>query len=641
MARLTNSKVSEVAEVQPVPALTLVDTRNDATQVSEVSVSANDAVMDTEASPPADPVTKQVSPIPAIEACPCFRVFDEWVHDVQQKLRPGVWHFGVKGKDDDATRTQDWICSPLHIVAVTTDSHGGNYGRQLRFLTTLGRWRLWTMPMEMLCGDGNDVRGQLLSMGLEIDPKCRYKLATYLQERAPKHQLRCVLQTGWADSTYTAFALPDGVIGPKSGTVAFQSSECEQQEYTQGGTFLGWKEGVAAMAVGNPLLMLALCAAFAGPMLARCNAESGGVHFVGDSSTGKTTAIEAACSVWGGENFRRSWRTTSNGLEGVATLFNDSLLALDEISESDPHDVGAMVYSLGNGRGKQRASRSGAARPVNRWRCSVLSSGERTIGTTMAEGGHRIKAGQSVRLLDVPTQRKHGAWDDLQHHSSGTAFSDALKRAAATHYGHAGRAFLEKLTREHSYDFSQALDDIKALPEFQVDSDQGQTKRAAARFALLALAGELATEFGITGWAEGEARHAAGLMFRSWQALRGSQAGNLERDQVLDQLTTFIERHGNSRFSDVEEVSEIRNAVIRDRAGWWNDTGGRRSYLFTASGMQDAMKGFDLSRALDAMQEAGAIDPPGGDGKRSKFRRIEGRGVRVYIVDPSKLSEGK
>ena len=81
MARLTNSKVSEVAEVQPVPALTLVDTRNDATQVSEVSVSANDAVMDTEASPPADPVTKQVSPIPAIEACPCFRVFDLPRHD--------------------------------------------------------------------------------------------------------------------------------------------------------------------------------------------------------------------------------------------------------------------------------------------------------------------------------------------------------------------------------------------------------------------------------------------------------------------------------------------------------------------------------------------------------------------------------
>jgi putative DNA primase/helicase len=71
-------------------------------------------------------------------------------------------------------------------------------------------------------------------------------------------------------------------------------------------------------------------------MLARCNAEGGDIHFVGDSSTGKTTAIEAACSTWGGANYRRSWHTTANGMEGAAALFNDGLLAFDEISECDP-----------------------------------------------------------------------------------------------------------------------------------------------------------------------------------------------------------------------------------------------------------------------------------------------------------------
>jgi putative DNA primase/helicase len=50
----------------------------------------------------------------------------------------------------------------------------------------------------------------------------------------------------------------------------------------------------------NPLLTLALSASFAGPMLDKCNAEGGGVHFVGDSSTGKTTLLEAGCSIWGG-----------------------------------------------------------------------------------------------------------------------------------------------------------------------------------------------------------------------------------------------------------------------------------------------------------------------------------------------------
>jgi putative DNA primase/helicase len=87
--------------------------------------------------------------------------------------------------------------------------------------------------------------------------------------------------------------------------------------------------------------------------------------------------------VWGGPGYRRSWRATANGMEGAAALFNDCLLALDEISECDPREVGAIVYSLGNGRGKQRASRTGAARSVTRWQAFIVSTGERTIGTTM------------------------------------------------------------------------------------------------------------------------------------------------------------------------------------------------------------------------------------------------------------------
>jgi putative DNA primase/helicase len=254
--------------------------------------------------------------------------------------------------------------------------------------------------------------------------------------------------------------------------------------------------------------------------LKRCNAEGGGVHFTGDSSIGKTAAIVAACSTWGGANYLRSWRATANGMEGAAAMFNDGLLALDEISECDPRDVGAIVYALANGYGKQRANRSGGARSVTRWRCFVLSSGERTIPTHMAEGGRRAKAGQSVRLLDVPVSGQFGAWDDLHGLPTGAAFSDEIKRAAVAHCGHAGRAFLEKLTCD-TRNFCEWLERIKALPEFITEGGEGQDKRAAARFAMVALAGEVATEYGITGWAEGLATEAAAEGFKAWRSLRG------------------------------------------------------------------------------------------------------------------------
>lgn len=582
--------------------------------------------------------------VPGETERPKFVVFGDLHEEGEFKYRPGVWHFGLKAGKGDAppALTQQWVCSPLYVDAVTTDAHGGNYGRLLRFKTTLGKWTIWAMPMKMLRGDCSDLRGELLSMGVQIDPRGHYRLTEYLQDKTPKRRIECALKTGWAGTDYKAFVLPDEVIGPRKDAVAYQGQERGTAEYSTAGTLDGWRANVAAMAKGNPLLVLGISAAFAGPVLARCGQESGGIHFVGDSSTGKTTILEAAGSVWGGPGYRRSWRATANGLEGTAALFNDSLLALDEIGECDPRQVGEVVYMLGNGRGKQRSDRTGAARTVNRWLCFVLSSGEHSIATTMAGGGHRIKAGQSVRLLDVPALRTYGAWDDLRHLESGSAFSDAIKRAAATDYGHAGRAFLEKLTRDHEGSFSDELDVIKAMPEFQVSDGEGQAKRAAARFAVIALAGELATEYGITGWEEGDALQAAAEGFKAWQSMRGSDQGNAERSQILECIASFIERHGDSRFSDADSGDDQRAAMVRDRAGWWRDTAGERVYLFTSAGMKEALKGFDFQRALDVLQEAGVIDAPGANGKRAKTVRIRGEGpggrvIKLYAVHPERL----
>jgi putative DNA primase/helicase len=566
-------------------------------------------------------------PIPGEADRPCFRVLDDWVEHGGAKYRPGVWYFGT---DKDGSLTQSWACSPIHLDAVTYDGQGNNFGRLLRFKTTAGKWREWAMPMDLLAGDGAALRGELLSMGTEIDPsqKARNLLATYLQARPPKRRMRCASQIGWCGDS---FVLPDVVIGPGASSVIFQSGERGHDEHTTAGTLDGWRTQIAARAVGNPLLILALSASFTGPMMGKCNAESGGINIYGDSSTGKTTLIEAACATWGGANYRRSWRATANGMEGAAALFNDCLLALDEISECDPREVGAIVYALGNGRGKQRASRTGAARGVVRWRCFVLSSGERTIATTMQEGGHRAKAGQAVRLLDIPAARAFGAWDELHGAANAAAFSDALKRAAVTHHGLAGRAFLEKLTHDKG-DFCATLEEFKSLTMFAAEGGEGQDKRAAGRFALIGLSGELATKYGLTGWPEGVAVHAAALAFDLWRAQRGK--GNDERRQIGERVASFIERHGDGRFSDADANHETQ---VRDRAGWWRGTGEGREYLFTAEAMREALKGFDFNRTLDVLQEIGALPKPGADGKRARFYRIGGRGVKLYPINPDKM----
>lgn len=584
------------------------------------------------------------NPIPTEDQRPRFVVLDEEHHAADgTRYGPGVWHFGSKPGRGNAppTLTQHLISGPLHIEAVTFDVAGNNFGRLLRFKDTRGQWRQWAMPMEMLKGDGADLRGMLLCMGVYIDPSPagRQWLAVYLQSQTPARQMEAATQTGWAGDSFKAFALPDGVIGPQAGKVTFQAQGLHADEYTQRGTLPGWQAAIAAPAVGNPMLVLGLCSAFAGPVLARVGMESGGLHLVGDSSTGKTTALQAACSIWGGESYRRSWRATANGLEGTAALLNDGLLALDEISECDPRNVGEVVYMLGNGRGKARASRNGAARSVARWRSSVLSTGERSIATSMSEAGQRIKAGQAVRLLDIPVHRTHGAWDTLHGHASGPAFSDAIKRGARQQHGTAGRAFLEKLTRD-TQDMAQRLEVIKAelLGSASTDPGDGQPARAAARLAVLALAGELATAYGITGWQEGEATSAAQVGFVAWLQGRGDTPGNSEQTQILQAVQSFIERHGDSRFSDSNGPYDDKEQRVQNRAGWWAHDGHGMAYWFTADGLREALKGFDFRPALRVLVSAGALPKAGKDGVPSKSVSIHGRKVRVYPIQPEQLA---
>jgi putative DNA primase/helicase len=270
---------------------------------------------------------------------------------------------------------------------------------------------------------------------------------------------------------------------------------------------------------------------------------------------------------------------------------------------------------------------------VNSWKCFVLSNGEKSIPTIMGEGGARYNAGQSVRLLDLPVERKYGVFDSLHHFTTGAELSDWIKQQSVTHYGLAGRAFLEKLT-EDKRDFNKSLQKIKESSLFQVSGAQGQHKRAAARFALIALAGELATEYGITGWPKGTAFKAAAEGFRIWCSTRGQ--GNDEKRQILDQVLNFIERHGDSRFSSLNSTADI---TVRDRAGWWIHESETRIFLFTAGGMKEALKGFDLKRSLDILVSAGALpEPKTPNGERSRQRKIDGKNTKVYEINAEKLS---
>lgn len=550
---------------------------------------------------------------------PGFQVYDHPARCPSRTYLPGVWLHESRNSDEDAAPRNRWICSPLHVDAIT-NCDGGEFGRLLRFRTSLGRWREWVMPMRLLKGGGEELRGELLDMGVEIDPDAFRLLNRYIQSQHPRREVITASATGWHSSTL--FVMPRQNIG--QGDAMYQSEAANFEDFRQSGTLQSWQTEIGARCDGNPLLMLGVCAAMAGPLLYHLNRQSGGFHIVGDSSTGKSTVIQTAASVWGnGEQFKRSWRATGNGLEGIAAQRNDTLLALDEIGEADPQEIGAVVYALANGVGKARANRTGAARATRRWRVVVFSSGELGLSAHMAEGGQLSRAGQEIRLLDIPAQRTFGAWDDLHGLSGGREFSDTLQKASVTHYGHAGPLFISRLLESGEVDGLHAM---SAALVAQYPHSSGQEGRAAERFALLALAGELAIRWSILPAPCGTAQAAMLELFESWRAGRGH--GLSEDTKILRSLADFLSRHGDALFSAIGS-----DGVVRDRAGWWRDDGNTRMWLLTSEGLRRAVPGYDMKRVLTALDTAGWIAQRSVK-ERAKKVKVNGRSLWLYHLVP-------
>jgi hypothetical protein len=236
--------------------------------------------------------TGATASFPSEDERPCYRVYDEWFEEQDRKHKPGVYYHGIKDTKEGPQLFDLWVCGPLHVDADLCTHAGTDFGLMLRFMNRRGIWRQWGMPMELLKGSGEELRGELLAWGLNIDLPNRAYLSRYLSTRVTLRRLKSALTVGWHDK---AFVLPDRVIGDED--VFFQSEHASQSEYSNRGTLSEWKEEIAARCVGNPLMVFAISAAFAGCLLELAHMDGGGFHYFGSSSEGKTTCVRAGCSV--------------------------------------------------------------------------------------------------------------------------------------------------------------------------------------------------------------------------------------------------------------------------------------------------------------------------------------------------------
>jgi putative DNA primase/helicase len=548
----------------------------------------------------------------------------------------------VEYREEDEEGNERWtlVCSRLEILAKPRDENAGEWGRVVRVVNGDRTAHDWVMPMTMLAGDGQAYRERLFSMGLVPGPgaKSKSRLQDYLLSTDPAATARCVSRLGWHDKSYV---MPDLTFGAAPEPVLFQTENATDYALRVSGDLVGWQIEIGRLCVGNSRLAFAVSLAFAAPLLHGLGEESGGFHYRGTSSVGKTTALRVAGSVWGGggvQGYLRTWRATGNGIEAVAQAHCDGLLCLDELGEVDGRDVGPVAYMLANGEGKSRARRDGSGRPAARWRILFLSSGEVSLAAKMTEAGRAIHAGQEARFIDIPADAgtRLGLFETLHSHPSADSLARHLRAATGRFYGAPIRAYLERLTETEGVVEMLRPRLRRFVANVCPPGADGQVGRVAQRFALVAAAGWLATRMGILPWSEDEAERAARVIFLAWLDSRGGD-GSAEALRSVRQVRRFLEEHGESRFTQWDCVPADR--PTHNRAGFRRTDNDRTEFfVFPEVFRAEVCAGLDFNAAVQTLRAAGYL---AGDnqGKSTSSVRLPGFGksARVYRLNGDAL----
>ncbi|WOE32961.1 MULTISPECIES: DUF927 domain-containing protein [unclassified Acinetobacter] len=548
-------------------------------------------------------------------------------------LKDGLYYI-EQSKDNEY---KQYISSPIHVLAQTRDSSSNAWGRLLEWHDADGVKHTQALSMEFFQSDGVELRKDLANQGVVIAPsgKARNLLQSYLMSYPTAKRALCVERAGWHDDVYV---LPNKQIGQhkKSDLVVYQTTQGVESSYQNKGTLEQWQNNISMPIASHSKLVVAMCSAFAGQLLTPLEQQIGaGIHFKGQSSKGKTTALYVACSVWGNpERHHKTWRSTGNALEHTAYSYNDSFLGLDEIGEiSNPKELGNIVYMLANGKGKARLTKQITARAPYKWKLIFMSTGEKSLKEIMQESGQKTKLGQEVRLIDIDVdQSEYGLFDQIDFAEDGAKQSRQLVEHSNQFYGVAGMVWLDYLTSHKDKVMAQAKQLLEQYNlELIADIQQGHISRVANTFALLAVAGELATQAGITGWKAGTAFDAVKTVFNTW--VNGFEyVGDYQNREYILTVKAFLEAYESSRFEaitpDIESIEKIIN-----RVGYWKIEKGEKLFIVLPEQFKNEVcKGHDSKKVANALLIEKLLEHD--TGKTSKTVRVPARknALKAYVV---------
>lgn len=263
-----------------------------------------------------------------------------------------------------------------------------------------------------------------------------YQIAFVKQIYQSKQADKARTQFGWADRD-TKFIIGSREVGPRK--IGYSPASTATSEaisaYHAEGELREWKKAFNMM-VGDEFGAhgFALMTAFGAPLLKFTGVKGAMISLVNDKSgTGKTTILKLINSVWGHptEALLHQKDTMMSKIHRIGVL-NNLPATLDELTNMPAAELSDIIYSVTDGKGKNRMEASANKERTNttRWATLAVCTGNAFISDKLA-AYKAASEGEQMRLIEILI--------GLAHNPN----ADSLMELVHRNYGMAGEVYIQ------------------------------------------------------------------------------------------------------------------------------------------------------------------------------------------------------
>lgn len=438
------------------------------------------------------------------------------------------------------------ICGPISVTAISIAPNGMMRSKLITFKDVDGHAHEQVFSLADFAHGASKVIQSLRAVGLRVLHGADDDLARLLDDWLPTRRITELDHHGWVGDNTNAYLTTDGrCVGLEDHLLCGSMTEAQPAR----GTLDTWRAEVARPCGRDPVLMLALCSSFVGPLLRILDLPMGGINFVGTSPDQDDLLSTLVRSVGLGDD-RLVGNLAGKALIQACDRSRHGTLALGRVGAADLSRVANRIAA------QIQADHAPVSDRVSRNSFAIVSSSAQPINDM--PGRSAAVMAMKTCLIDLKTEESTLPDDAVSQ----------ILRSAQHNHGLAGPAFVawllervklpEKLSKIQRW-YQERQSDMRANASRSGDASE----RMVGWFAATSLAGELATKAGLTGWQSGDAYRACEMLLKaSAEALHSSPRSDAEA--YLGQILRYVADHAGGFAVNAGSGGSAERAGYRD-----------------------------------------------------------------------------